>query len=148
MRSMTVKRRFGAPWAAEIMRLCLRRLLLPALLWLPSAASAQPAGSESYLAQAERQFTINARCPPQKEGEEIVVCGRRNETERYRLPIRSEGFDPNGPIDSVSRERHRLIQEGDAGIGSCSTTGPGGYTGCFHRDTKRRCEQKPCGMSF
>ena len=82
------------------------------------------------------------------EGEEIVVCGRRDRTERHRLPIRPQGFDPKGSVESVSRERHRLIQEGDMGIGSCSTTGPGGYTGCFHRDTKRRCQQEGCGVAF
>jgi hypothetical protein len=80
--------------------------------------------------------------------DELVVCGRRVEPERYRLPIRPDGFDKKGPIDSVSRERHRLIQEGDAGIGSCSTVGAGGFTGCFHINTKRRCEQEVCGIAF
>ena len=80
--------------------------------------------------------------------EELVVCGRRIEPDRYRLPIRPNRFDPKGAVDSVSRERHRLIQEGDAGIGSCSTVGAGGFTGCFHRSTKRRCEQEGCGVAF
>jgi hypothetical protein len=116
------------------------------MLLLLAAQAAQAAPEEGNLADAARSFAIVRRCDP-ADGDEIVVCGR-NETERYRLPIRSQGFDPKGPVDSVSRERHKLIQEGDAGIGSCSTTGPGGYTGCFHRDTKRRCQQDPCGIAF
>ena len=113
---------------------------------LLAAQAVQPAPEAVSVAERSRSPAIVRRCNP-ADGDEIVVCGR-NETERYRLPIRSQGFDPKGPVDSVSRARHRLIQEGDAGIGSCSTTGPGGYTGCFHRDTKRRCQQDPCGIAF
>lgn len=73
--------------------------------------------------------------------EELVVCGRRVEPDRYRLPIRPERFDPGGTVDSVSRERHRLYEVGDAGIGSCSTVGPGGWTGCAFKKFKADVEQ-------
>ena len=116
------------------------------LLLFLQAASSDPTGA--YLAEANKTLSLIRRCDRGADADEVVVCGRRNETERYRLPIRPEGFDKKGPIDSVSRERHRLIQEGDEGIGSCTTVGPGGYTGCFHRSTKRRCEQEVCGVAF
>jgi hypothetical protein len=74
--------------------------------------------------------------------DDIVVCGRRSETERQRLPrITSDRFDPDGPIDSVSRERHRLYEVGDSGIGSCSPSGPGGMSGCDFKRFKARLEQ-------
>ena len=101
----------------------------------------------AYVAEAAKKFTVIPKCEPGPGGE-IVVCGRRNEAEKYRLPIRPQGFDASGPVDSVSRERHRLIQEGDSGVGSCSTSGPGGWTGCFHQQRKRQCQQKPCGVAF
>jgi hypothetical protein len=71
-------------------------------------------------------------CAP--KGDEIVVCRRRDAGERFRLPLRDQGFDPDGPIDSVSRERHRLI-DADGGApdytrGSCSAVGASGATGC------------------
>lgn len=109
---------------------------------LPSAAMAQAADTGTYIEEARRKLAIDRRCPPQGEGEEIVVCGRRVETERYRLPIREGGFDPKGEMESVSRERNKLFEEGDSGIGSCSTVGPGGWTGCGARDFKRRLEQE------
>ena len=87
-----------------------------------------------------RQPRIIRRCET-GEGEEIVVCGRRDETERYRLPIRPGGFDRNGVVDSVSRERHRLYEVGETGLYSCSNVGPGGYTGCSWKEFKGRLEQ-------
>jgi hypothetical protein len=73
--------------------------------------------------------------------DELVVCGRRIEPNRYRLPIRPDRFDPSGQVDSVSRERHRLYEVGDSGIGSCSTVGPGGWTGCAFKKFKADVEQ-------
>lgn len=74
--------------------------------------------------------------------DDIVVCARRSETERQRLPrITPDRFDPNGPIDSVSRERHRLYEVGDTGIGSCSNSGPGGMSGCDFKRFKAWVEQ-------
>jgi len=107
-----------------------------------ASAAAQPTEDKvaGYIAEAAKKFTVLPKCEAGPGGE-IVVCGRRSQSERYRLPIRPDGFDKRGPVQSVSRERNALIQEGDSGIGSCSTSGPGGWTGCFHRDVKRGREQ-------
>ena len=78
-------------------------------------------------------------CEPAGDEEEIVICARRGESERYRLP--RQAWDPNGPVASVSRERHQLYEQGDSRIGSCSTVGPGGWTGCAHRAWKAAREQ-------
>ena len=122
-------------------------LMLPASS-LASGAAAPPEAGDPYLAEAGKRLSAVRQCERPDTAEEIVVCGRRDAPEPYRLPIRPDGFDPQGAVESVSRERHKLIQEGDAGIGSCSTVGPGGYTGCFHRDVRRRCQQEGCGAKF
>jgi hypothetical protein len=80
--------------------------------------------------------------------DELVVCGRRIEPDRYRLPIRPDRFDPKGAVDSVSRERHRLLDEADAGVGACNNVGIAGPTGCFSRSVKQRCQQEGCGIAF
>ena len=116
-------------------------------LSLSGTAAAQPVPGAEVDASLPT-LRIIPRCEQGGTGEEIVVCGSRDRNERYRLPIRNQGWDPDGPVDSVRRERRALIQEGDEGIGSCSTVGPGGAHGCFHRNVKRRCEQKVCGTSF
>jgi hypothetical protein len=63
----------------------------------------------------------------------VIICGRRDRDSPYRLPpsLRDPGFDVNGAIDSVSRERHKWMEAGESGTGSCSTSGAGGWTGCM-----------------
>ena len=126
-------------------------VVLSCLLGLLVAASSSPAraqpddgpGASSDIA-SKANLRITPRCLPGSAGpsEEIVVCGRRSETERQRLPpIISDRFDPNGTVESVSRERHRMYEVGDSGIGSCSTSGPGGMEGCSWRRFKQALEQ-------
>jgi hypothetical protein len=79
-------------------------------------------------------------CPPGASRDDITVCGRRNDGAGYRLPA-PDRFDPAGPVDSVSRERHRLLDVGAVGTGSCSTVGPGGWTGCMFNDWRHADEQ-------
>ena len=82
-------------------------------------------------------------CPKAKGAGDIVVCRRAGETAalRYRLPIRDQGFDPGGPTDSVSRERHRMMDVGASGTGSCSASGAGGWTGCQSHQWKEARQQ-------
>lgn len=123
-----------------------RRLAVQALglLLASGAAAAQsPAPTseaDEYLAEAAREFAIRPECGPQRE-EDIVVCGRPEPSERYRLPIRPDRFDPAGPARSVSRERNLLLEENGGGVASCSTVGPGGMYGCAFRQFKRDVEQ-------
>ena len=117
--------------------------LAPLLLLLVQAAqSGADEKASGYINEAQKQFGVTRRCERNADPDEVVVCGRRNERERYRLPIRNQGFDKDGAVESVSRERHRLYEVGDSGIGSCSTVGPGGWTGCFHKWVKARREQR------
>ncbi len=114
------------------------------LALVPAVASSQP-NSYSVTIEGREQTLILPKILPECEAasghaEEIVICGRRdNESERYRLP--RQKWNPNGPVASVSRERHSLYEQGDSGIGSCSTVGPGGWTGCALRTWKANREQ-------
>jgi hypothetical protein len=84
---------------------------------------------------------VQTKCPP--IAREIVVCAQvKQEDSPYRLPLRDQGWDPDGPVESVARERSRLTEGGEAGIGSCSTVGAGGFTGCFQNAMKRRQQQR------
>ena len=80
-------------------------------------------------------------CPRGDEREEVVVCGRRRDAMRYRVPPLREGFDPKGPVDSVSRERNRLMEGDSGGLGSCTTVGPNGMNGCFEKGVWRKRQQ-------
>jgi hypothetical protein len=77
----------------------------------------------------------------QPDPDDITVCGRRNRGDGYRVPPPPDGFDPGGTVDSVSRERHRMLDVGAVGTQSCSAVGPGGWTGCVFNDWRRADEQ-------
>jgi hypothetical protein len=99
-------------------------------------ASASPAWSqtrtqETAAPDGRLMPPIVRDCRDERAQGEIVVCGNREERRSpFELPVLNDRFDPNGEMESVSRERHGLYEVGDTGIHSCSTVGPGGYTGC------------------
>jgi hypothetical protein len=98
-----------------------------ATLLLLLVAPAVPAAAQVAAPAAEAPRIVE-RCDPSEA--EILVCGDPDAPQPYRLPPQPEGFDPRGGIDSVSRERNKLLGTGPAGNGSCTTVGPGGWTGC------------------
>ena len=69
-------------------------------------------------------------CPPSTD-EEITVCARKPESERYRVPenLRDNPNDRQGR--SWADRASELQYVGRTGIGSCSAVGPGGMMGCF-----------------
>jgi hypothetical protein len=86
------------------------------------------------------QRTINIEvygsdpCPP-VTGEEIVVCARKPEKERYRIP-KELREDPDRRPDEVSwGSRVAEMEEVNRPTmpGSCSVVGSGGHTGCFQQ---------------
>jgi hypothetical protein len=71
-------------------------------------------------------------CPP-STNDTIVVCARKPEGERYRIPEVLRG-DPNDPKNQAWASRATALEyAGRSGIGSCSTVGPGGASGCFNQ---------------
>ncbi len=70
-------------------------------------------------------------CPRGANDDEIVVCARKGEEERYRIPEPLRG-DPNAPSHQAWGERVRSMEYvGRTGTESCSPAGGGGTTGCF-----------------
>ena len=103
---------------------------------------AQPAQGETGTTERRPLDLTIPRCRPSSpasEEDEIVICANPREAQRYRLA--PQAWNPNGTVASVSRERHELYEQGDSGIGSCSTVGPGGWTGCMLRAWKSAREQ-------
>jgi len=67
---------------------------------------------------------------PQSTEQEIVVCRRFDEEERYRIP-ESLRDDPNSIKNEAWTERVRSLEVvGRTGTDSCSPVGAGGFTGC------------------
>jgi len=106
------------------------------LLLLASAGTAQDRQQDDVPFPKLR--IVQDECATGAPAEEIVVCGSRERNSRFRAPKLRDGFDPKGPVDSVGRERVRLMQGDESGIGSCSNRGPGGMTGCWLQDVKNK----------
>jgi hypothetical protein len=71
-------------------------------------------------------------CPPSTD-DTIVVCARKPDKERYRIPEILRG-DPNDPKNQAWAERATALEyAGRSGIGSCSPVGSGGASGCFNQ---------------
>lgn len=111
------------------MRIVITLLLLsaaPPLLAQDSIDSAQ--GGEKI-----NQLIVygDDKCP-QSSAEEIIVCARKPETERYRIPENLRG-DPNAPDrQSWANRAEALEYVGRTGFNSCSPAGANGFTGCFN----------------
>ena len=95
-------------------------------------APAAPAGSTG--SERVNLVIVYGEDPcPQSEGSDIVVCARKGEEERYRIPEPLRG-DPNAPANQAWGERVKSMEYvGRTGTESCSATGPGGFTGCFNQ---------------
>lgn len=77
----------------------------------------------------------NDECPKSTNPDEIIVCARRPEEERYRIPKdlrEQERAEAIAREDQVGANRAALASGRDSasGTGSCSAAGAGGITGC------------------
>ncbi len=105
-------------------------LIAVALTALGGATAAVPAH-----AQDQRVIVVygDDPCPVAKEGEEIIVCPRRPESERYRVPkrFREQEVAPGNANESWAVRSEALNEASPTGISKCSVVGPAGWTGCY-----------------
>ena len=104
-----------------------RPLLLLALLIAPYAATAE----RGPVRQINLTVYGEERCPRARGEDEIVVCARRPEEERYRVPpaLRERR---DRPAETSWASRAETLEE-DARTqrpDSCSVVGSGGQSGC------------------
>lgn len=110
------------------MKLIVKSLLLAAVLaappLLPQAASAQVRGGTLVIYGDDK-------CPTNDAGEEIYVCVRRDEAERFRIPKELREFEVTPENESWAQQQEAGVEATESGIGSCSAVGLGGATGCY-----------------
>ena len=68
---------------------------------------------------------------PRSTDSEVVVCARKPESERYRIPERYRESGPLQTRQSWANKAKSFEYVGRTGIQSCSAVGPGGHTGCL-----------------
>lgn len=104
-----------------------RRLVLLALVPL----AAVPGLAQEPARQIHITVYGEESCPTPRDEEEIVVCARRPEEERYRLPptLRER---PDRPAEISWHARNEVLEEDARTMrpDSCSVVGSGGQGGC------------------
>ena len=79
---------------------------------------------------------------PESKGDEIVVCARLKEADRYRIPsnLRDDSNDLRNQAWSGRVMAYEYV--GASGTMSCSPSGAGGFTGCGLRDINTAYAEK------
>jgi hypothetical protein len=68
---------------------------------------------------------------PRSTDDQVVVCARRPEAERYRIPEKLRESGNRQQTQAWAAKSKVLETVGNTGTNSCSTVGPGGFTGCL-----------------
>ena len=105
----------------------------PALAQPPGVPVAHPAPPAAEPRINQVIVYGNDACTPSRDPNEITVCARFPEADRYRIPpnLRDNPNDPRN--QSWTGRATELAYVGRTGTESCSTTGPGGFTGCLNQ---------------
>ena len=104
-------------------------------LALPESAQAQQGNVAEIIVYG------NDPCPRSTD-DQVVVCARRPEAERYRIPERLRSGGPPQAREAWANKAKVLETVGDTGTFSCSPVGPGGYTGCLTQVIKQARDQR------
>ena len=97
-------------------------------LVIPALVAPAPA-----LAQGSRisEIIVYGTDPcPRSTDDEVVVCARKPESERFRIPERYRQAGPRQTRESWANKATAFETYGRTGINSCSPVGPAGFTGC------------------
>lgn len=105
-----------------------------ALFASPASAQSESVPPSTGGGERVNQVIVYGDDPcPAAQGDEIVVCGRMTEDERYRIPEALRG-NPNDPRRESWTARVQSVERiGRTGTDSCSPTGLGGFTGCMNQ---------------
>jgi hypothetical protein len=115
----------------------LRDWFVPALL-LAAVGGAAPALAEEPPQRSSTLIVYGSDRCPQSTNDEVVVCARKPENERYRVPkeLREKQRLPGGIAwgsqVAAMEEETRFTRPG-----SCSVVGSGGQTGCFAQSIRQ-----------
>ena len=136
----------------------MRFSLLAALALVPAVASVQ-SGPPASTARQPRTTAAegvakgapingvlvlygNERCPTNSNGEEIVVCQRRPAEEQFRIPKELRNFEVTPENETWAARVQANETVGNVGVGTCSTVGAAGASGCFVQNANRWKREK------
>ena len=107
---------------------------LTATAGLALGLAAVPTASQAQAGDTISEIIVYGDDPcPRSTDDEVVVCARKPETERYRIPERLRETGPRQSRQAWANQARSLETVGRTGINSCSPVGPAGFTGCLEQ---------------
>jgi hypothetical protein len=110
-------------------------IIIGAALGAALASSAHAQSVSSVSSDGIKRMLVYGTdpCPPSRQGD-IVICARRPDHDRYRIPERFRPPDKlTGENEAWAYKAEQLEMVGATGTQSCSPVGPGGSTGCIQQ---------------
>mgnify|MGYP006147459123 CR=1 FL=1 len=97
-----------------------------------AAGAALPAPVIAQVSERFAEVTVYGNDPcPRSTADDIVVCVRKDERERYRIPEDLRSIGPRQSREAWAYRARALETVSATGINSCSPVGPAGFTGCL-----------------
>ena len=114
-----------------ILTLAATATLAGGLAALPAPAKAQSGGSVSEI------IVYGSDPCPRSTDDQVVVCARKPEAERYRIPEKLRNGGSRQSRQAWANRARAFETVGATGINSCSPVGPAGFTGCLTQVIKQ-----------
>jgi len=109
-------------------------ITLAASAALAAGLVALPAPADAQARDSISEVIVYGNDPcPRSTDDQVVVCARRPEAERYRIPPNMRQSGTPQQMESWAVRSQSLQTVGATGINSCSPVGPAGYTGCLSK---------------
>ena len=123
----------------------MKRLLSLVFATTAMTVASAPAAAQDAAGDRVNVLEVFGDDPcPQSTADEIVVCERRDENDRYRIPEALRGS--SDPANEAWASRVRAYEAvGDFGPLSCSPVGAGGELGCTAQMIAAAYEEKRTG---
>lgn len=102
--------------------------LAAAIFAVPALMGPQPAAAQN--ARVSEIIVYGTDPCPRSTDDEVVVCARKPEAERFRIPERYRQSGSRQSRESWANRAVAFETYSRTGINSCSPVGPAGHTGC------------------
>ena len=114
--------------------------------------AAVPSPAVAQSSDAINEIIVYGTDPcPRSTDDKVVICARKPEAERYRIPEKLRSGGPRQTREAWANKARQFETVGSTGTFSCSPVGPGGYTGCLtqviNQAKRERREQNEQGTA-